>query len=43
MRTMSDEINIAPCLWFKKNAEEAARFYAATFPEQPRHRGAQGA
>jgi predicted 3-demethylubiquinone-9 3-methyltransferase (glyoxalase superfamily) len=24
---------IAPCLWFDKNAEEAARFYAATFPD----------
>ena len=23
---------IQPCLWFDKNAEEAARFYAATFP-----------
>ena len=23
---------IAPCLWFDGNAEEAARFYAATFP-----------
>jgi len=23
---------IQPCLWFNKNAEEAARFYAATFP-----------
>ncbi len=24
---------IAPCLWFDKNAEEAARFYARTFPD----------
>jgi 2-polyprenyl-6-hydroxyphenyl methylase/3-demethylubiquinone-9 3-methyltransferase len=24
---------LAPCLWFDKNAEEAARFYAATFPD----------
>ena len=23
---------IAPCLWFNGNAEEAARFYARTFP-----------
>jgi len=23
---------IQPCLWFDKNAEEAGRFYAATFP-----------
>ena len=23
---------IQPCLWFDRNAEEAARFYAATFP-----------
>ena len=26
------KINIVPCLWFNKNAEEAARFYAKTFP-----------
>ena len=26
---------IQPCLWFDKNAEEAANFYAATFPGQP--------
>ena len=32
MMTMTDKINIATCLWFNKNAEEAARFYAATFP-----------
>ena len=24
---------IQPCLWFDRNAEEAARFYAATFPD----------
>jgi 2-polyprenyl-6-hydroxyphenyl methylase/3-demethylubiquinone-9 3-methyltransferase len=29
---MTDKIHIATCLWFNKNAEEAARFYAATFP-----------
>ena len=23
---------IAPCLWFNRNAEDAARFYAQTFP-----------
>jgi len=27
------DIRIATCLWFDKNAEEAARFYAATFPD----------
>ena len=27
------KIKIAPCLWFNKNAEEAAKFYAATFPD----------
>jgi predicted 3-demethylubiquinone-9 3-methyltransferase (glyoxalase superfamily) len=30
---MTDKIKIVPCLWFDKNAEEAARFYAATFPD----------
>ena len=30
---MTDTIKIAPCLWFNKHAEEAARFYAATFPD----------
>jgi predicted 3-demethylubiquinone-9 3-methyltransferase (glyoxalase superfamily) len=30
---MTDKINIAPCLWFNKNAEEAAKFYASTFPD----------
>ncbi|HVI05879.1 MAG TPA: VOC family protein [Sphingomicrobium sp.] len=24
---------IQPCLWFNKNAEDAARFYAETFPD----------
>jgi predicted 3-demethylubiquinone-9 3-methyltransferase (glyoxalase superfamily) len=24
---------IVPCLWFDKNAEDAARFYATTFPD----------
>src|SRR6187401_3614579 len=32
MRTMTNTIKVVPCLWFNKNAEEAARFYAATFP-----------
>ena len=30
---MTDTIKIAPCLWFNKNAEAAAQFYAATFPQ----------
>jgi predicted 3-demethylubiquinone-9 3-methyltransferase (glyoxalase superfamily) len=30
---MTERIRIATCLWFDKNAEEAARFYAATFPD----------
>jgi predicted 3-demethylubiquinone-9 3-methyltransferase (glyoxalase superfamily) len=30
---MTDKIKIMPCLWFNKNAEEAAKFYAATFPD----------
>ena len=30
------------CLWFDKDAQEAARFYAATFPDV-RGRGSQGA
>src|SRR5262245_2448892 len=33
MRTMTATIKIAPCLWFTKSAEEAARFYASTFPD----------
>ncbi len=30
---MTDKIRIVTCLWFDKNAEEAAKFYAATFPD----------
>ena len=30
---MTNKTKIAPCLWFNKNAEEAAKFYAATFPD----------
>jgi predicted 3-demethylubiquinone-9 3-methyltransferase (glyoxalase superfamily) len=30
---MADKIKIATCLWFNRNAEEAAKFYAATFPD----------
>jgi predicted 3-demethylubiquinone-9 3-methyltransferase (glyoxalase superfamily) len=30
---MSNKPKIATCLWFNKNAEEAANFYAATFPD----------
>lgn len=30
---MPDKTRIATCLWFDKNAEEAANFYAATFPD----------
>ena len=30
---MDDKKKITTCLWFNKNAEEAARFYAATFPD----------
>ena len=30
---MNNKTKIAPCLWFNKNAEEAATFYAATFPD----------
>lgn len=29
----SKKTKLAACLWFDKNAEEAARFYAATFPD----------
>ena len=32
MTTQTNTINIVPCLWFNKNAEEAANFYAKTFP-----------
>jgi len=30
---VTQKIKIATCLWFNKNAEQAANFYAATFPE----------
>ena len=30
---MPERVRIATCLWFDKNAEEAANFYAATFPD----------
>jgi predicted 3-demethylubiquinone-9 3-methyltransferase (glyoxalase superfamily) len=30
---MTEKIRIAPCLWFNRNAEDAANFYAATFPD----------
>ena len=30
---MTPTTKISPCLWFNKNAEEAANFYAATFPD----------
>ena len=30
---MNEKTKIATCLWFNKNAEEAAKFYAATFPD----------
>ena len=30
---MTNKVRIATCLWFDKNAEEAANFYAATFPD----------
>jgi len=33
MRTVTPKIKIATCLWFDKQAEQAAKFYAATFPE----------
>ena len=33
MAAMANTTRIATCLWFNKNAEEAARFYAATFPD----------
>ena len=32
MTTQTNKIAIATCLWFNKNAEEAAKFYAQTFP-----------
>ena len=30
---MTEKRKIATCLWFNKNAEDAATFYAATFPD----------
>jgi len=30
---VNEKVRIATCLWFDGNAEEAARFYAATFPD----------
>ena len=32
MKTQPKKINIASCLWFNKDAEDAATFYAATYP-----------
>src|SRR5436190_17473917 len=32
MTTESKKIALTSCLWFDKNAEEAAKFYAKTFP-----------
>jgi predicted 3-demethylubiquinone-9 3-methyltransferase (glyoxalase superfamily) len=32
MTTKTEKIALATCLWFDKNAEEAAKFYAKTFP-----------
>ena len=32
IQAKNQKINIVPCLWFNKNAEEAAQFYAKTFP-----------
>ena len=32
MKTPSTKAAIATCLWFNKNAEEAANFYAKIFP-----------
>lgn len=33
MTVQPKKIALATCLWFDKNAEEAARFYAGTFPD----------
>lgn len=33
MPAPSKKIALATCLWFNKNAEEAANFYAKTFPD----------
>lgn len=30
---MTSQTKIAPCLWYDGTAEQAARFYAATFPD----------
>jgi 2-polyprenyl-6-hydroxyphenyl methylase/3-demethylubiquinone-9 3-methyltransferase len=32
MTIETKKIAVMPCLWFDKNAEEAAKFYAQTFP-----------
>ena len=32
MTIKTKKIALMPCLWFNKNAEEAAKFYAKTFP-----------
>ena len=32
MTNETKKIALTPCLWFDKNAEEAAKFYAKTFP-----------
>ena len=32
MTSQTNKLNIVPCLWFNKNAEEAAKFYAKSFP-----------
>ena len=32
-KSKNKKIKIVPCLWFNKNAEEAAKFYAKTFPD----------
>ena len=32
MATQTNKVALATCLWFNKNAEEAAKFYAKTFP-----------
>jgi 2-polyprenyl-6-hydroxyphenyl methylase/3-demethylubiquinone-9 3-methyltransferase len=33
MTMSSPKMRLATCLWFNKNAEEAANFYARTFPD----------
>jgi predicted 3-demethylubiquinone-9 3-methyltransferase (glyoxalase superfamily) len=33
MKTQTRKIAMVTCLWFDKNAEEAANFYAKTFPD----------